>query len=62
MRTPHTSFKQGTKIRIILRDGKMIVTKFLDKKSGKMITTDGEINIADIRSCSFYKPHPHEMK
>lgn len=60
-RTTHTSFFKGSKIRIILRDGTVIVAKFIEKLGRKYIRTDhGDIRIADLRSANYYKPLPHE--
>ncbi len=61
MRTPHTSFIKGSKIRIILRDGTQIISKFIQKEGRKRIKLEaGTVNIIDIRSANYYKPHPHE--
>lgn len=26
----------------------------------KIRTSDGDLTLADMRSCNYYKPHPHE--
>lgn len=56
MRTPHSSCRKGKRVRIILRNGNQIIDKFKDKKSNRIILDSGEINIADIRAFSIYKP------
>lgn len=58
----HSSFYKGSKIRVIWHDGTQLITKFIEKLSAKKLrTTDGDLNLADMRSCNYYKPHPHEM-
>jgi len=58
---PHTSFHGGSKIRVVLTSGKVIITKFIEKTSNRFITTaDGKIAAKDISSASYYKPLPHE--
>lgn len=51
----HSTFPKGSKIVIIFNDRKQIITKFKDKKSGKIITEDGAFLIKDISATSFYK-------
>lgn len=51
----HSTFPKGSKIVIILNDRTQIITKFKDKKSGKIITEDGDFYIKDISATSFYK-------
>jgi hypothetical protein len=56
MRTPHTAFKKGTTIRVVMRDGTVHIDKFIDKKSGVVVLkTHGRIPIEDIRVISIYK-------
>lgn len=63
----HTRFKKGSKIRIIFRNGTVWIAKFLEKRSEKILRIqmlDGEIRdfrTADLRSCNYYKPLPHEL-
>ena len=55
MRTPHTGFKKGTTIRIVMRNGIVYIDKFVDKKSGVVILKTLRIPIKDIRVISIYK-------
>lgn len=63
----HTSFFKGSKIRVILRDGTVIIAKFIEKRSKKEIRVQlASGKIIDIRtdnlsSCNYYKPLPHEL-
>jgi hypothetical protein len=62
MRTPHTSFYKGSKIRIILRTNEVIIAKFINKIGKRAIETDqGVFLIPNIKSANYYKPLPHEL-
>lgn len=51
MRTPHTSTYKGKTVFIILRDGRQITDKFLDKKAGVVILEKtGRLAVSEIRS------------
>lgn len=57
----HSTFPKGAKIRIVWNDGTQTITKFIEKISNhKMRTSHGDLILTDMRSCNFYKPHPHE--
>ncbi len=54
--TLHTSTYKGKRILIILKDGKKIVDKFKDKKSGWIITEEyGKISTSLVKSMTIYK-------
>ncbi|HYC45122.1 MAG TPA: hypothetical protein VED01_06510 [Burkholderiales bacterium] len=60
-KSTHTTFYKGAKIRVILRNGDVIVAKFIEKIGQKYLRTDkGDIPIAELRSATYYKPLPHE--
>ena len=62
-KSTHTTFYKGAKIRMILRDGRVIVAKFIEKVGQRALRTDkGDIRIADLRSATYYKPLPHERE
>jgi len=63
MRRPHTTFWTGSKIRIILINGEVIIAKFKEKLGQRKIRTfdNGDIEINDIRSANYSKPLPHEL-
>jgi hypothetical protein len=52
----HSTFPKGSTILIIMKDRTQIKTKYIDNKSGVIITKDGKFNKKDISSTSFYKP------
>lgn len=63
----HTSFFKGSKVRAILRDGTVIIGKFMEKVNHRAIRIEVggkriEIHQADLSSCNYYKPLPHELK
>lgn len=61
-RTSHTTFYTGSKIRIIMRSGEVIIAKFKERLGRRALRTDkGDIPIKDIRSTNYYKPLPHEL-
>lgn len=62
-KTAHTSFYTGSKIRIIFRDGTVIIAKFKERLGHRALRTDkGDFRLADIRSANYFKPLPHELK
>lgn len=60
MRTPHSSCKKGKRVRLILRDGTVIVSKFVGKKGHDVVLESGVYGMGDIRAFSIYKPLDHE--
>ncbi|CAH7403943.1 hypothetical protein VCHA53O466_50174 [Vibrio chagasii] len=55
--TVHSAFKKKQKILIIFKDEReALVARYLDTKSGKIITDKGEFLKADLRSTNIYKP------
>lgn len=57
----HTRFYTGSKIRMVMNDGSVIIAKYKETLGKKKIRTDkGDINIIDCRSINYYKPLPHE--
>ncbi len=56
--TLHSAFKKKQKIIIMHKDGEKTVARFLDSKSGKIITDKGTFNKSEIRSTNIYKPKP----
>lgn len=67
MASTHTSFRKGSRIRIIFRDGTSVIAKFIETLGDKWMRVrdnDGKIidvSISEIRSCNYYKPLPHEV-
>lgn len=51
----HTSFRKGTPVFYILKDGTIDCGKFKDKKAGFVILEDKRIRIRDIRAMTIRK-------
>ena len=58
----HTSFYTGSKIRIVLKNGDVIIDKYKESKTKRIICVSREYNTNDIKSISYYKPLKHELK
>lgn len=58
----HWSFHKGSKIRIILNDGTVIITKYKMTENQILKTEDGSFRKREVRSCCYYKPLPHEIQ
>ena len=53
---PHTSYRKGQKIIIFLNNGNKITDKYIEKKSGVVVTKkNGRIQTKDIRSISIFR-------
>lgn len=59
MRTPHTSTNKGKRVRIKTADGEIIIGKFMEKRSGRVLLEDRTVSVADIVSFGIYKPRPN---
>ncbi|WP_250533512.1 hypothetical protein [Caballeronia sp. AZ10_KS36] len=55
MKTPHTSCARGTRVRVVLRSGEVIVAKFVER-TGKFVLLEGHrLRGADIRTFGIKK-------
>lgn len=57
--TIHTGMQTGKRVLLILKDGRHIVSRFIETKRGKVRTRKGDFKIADIRTCCYYNPETH---
>lgn len=56
MRTPHTSYRKGTKVLVTLRDGEVFIAKFKDKKSSYMFFEGrSRVPISEIQNTGVFK-------
>lgn len=54
---PHTSCQRGKRVRLILKDGSQIISKFLQKKGNTHIMLEsGTYPVTSVRAFSIYKP------
>lgn len=67
-KTTHSSFYKGSKIRMIARTGDVAIVKFVEKLSKKEIRVQSletgekyDVRLADLTSCNYFKPLPHEL-
>ncbi len=53
----HTGCKQGTRVKILFKDGRdPVITKFKEEKGRYVLTEAGKIPIKTMRSMMIYKP------
>jgi len=59
---PHTAFYTGSKIRIILRTGEVVIAKFKENYQKNRIRTfdKGDFLVSNIKSACYYKPFSWE--
>ncbi|MGB8477761.1 MAG: hypothetical protein WCE63_02835 [Acidobacteriaceae bacterium] len=56
MRTPHTHFKRGTPLRIILRDGQQIYDRYEGHGSGHIILREhGKLQLGLVKAVTIWK-------
>lgn len=54
----HTGCRQGTKIRLLFKNGrKPVITKFKEEKGRYILTEDGRFPIKELRAMTIYKPN-----
>jgi hypothetical protein len=55
MKTPHTSCPRGTRVRIVLRNGDVIIDRFVER-TGKFIVLAGHrLRGGELKSFSIYR-------
>ncbi|NDD67447.1 hypothetical protein EBZ35_07355 [bacterium] len=54
--TLHSSTYKGKRVLIIFKNGDKKVVRFLDKKSGVMMTDGGKVLLGDVKSMTIYRP------
>jgi hypothetical protein len=56
VRTPHTHFKRGTPLRIILRDGRRIYDHYADHGSGHIVLREyGKLQLKWVQAVTIWK-------
>ncbi len=59
MKTPHTHFKRGTPLRIILRDGTHIYDRYEDHGSGHILLREyGKLQLRLVQAVTIWKGGP----
>jgi hypothetical protein len=60
MKTPHSHYRKGKRLFIILRDGTKLVDKFVERiAKGIMLEQNGVIPMSKIRSITFNRDNNH---
>lgn len=55
MKTPHTSCMRGTRVRVVLRDGSVIIDRFVER-TGKFIVLAGHrLRGGEVKAFSIYR-------
>jgi len=54
---PHTSARQGKRVRIVLDSGEEIIGKFQESRERYVYVDDRKIEVKHIRSFGLYRPH-----
>jgi|GEM_PF-1173903 len=60
--TLHSSTYKGKRVLIIFKNGDKKVVRFLDKKSGVMMTDGGRFLLGDVKSMTIYRPVDYERE
>jgi len=56
LRTPHTHYKRGTPLRIILRDGQHIYDQYESHGSGHIVLRErGKIQLKSVKAVTIWK-------
>lgn len=55
MKTPHTHFRRGKRVFLILRDGRRITDKFVERTARHVVLENHKIQTAQLRSMSFHR-------
>lgn len=57
----HTGCKQGTRVKLLFKNGReSVITKFIEEKAKVIHTEAGKFRIKNLRSMMIYKPRPDE--
>jgi hypothetical protein len=56
MRQPHSSTNKGKRVKIKLKTGEEIITKFIETVGKSVRTEAGNYNKGDLKSFTIYKP------
>lgn len=60
--TGHTSTQRGKRVRIILKDGRKLITKFIKKVRNIVSTEAGDFPASELKVFAIYKPQAHERE
>lgn len=56
MKCPHTDFRKGQRLLILMRDGSSFVDQYIEKKSGVIVLKDlGRTKLKNVRAITIYR-------
>lgn len=58
MKAPHTTFYRGKRVRIVLRNGQVIIDRFVERTGHYVVFENNRLRGRDIRSATIYKETP----
>ena len=61
MGMPHTGCWPGKRVRVVLKSGRVIISRFKERTKTHVILEEGRYHKADIRAFAIYKPLAHEL-
>lgn len=61
-RSPHTWFRKGTPVRVVMKDGTVHYGRFVDAKSLYFVLDNCKLKRTELKTATIHKPRPHEMK
>ena len=53
--TPHTSCKRGKRVLVIIKDGRRIIKKFIERTGNYVLLEDEKLWAGDIRAFAIYR-------
>lgn len=62
MKTPHSCCRRGKRIRLVLRSGAIIVSKFIERTGKFVILESGRYEMCDIKSFTINKNYDSHYK
>lgn len=58
---PHTHFARGKRIKIVLRDGTIIIDKFVERRERFIITENHRVSTKGLKSVGYFKNRQEGM-
>ena len=56
MGCPHTEFRKGQRVIVIFKDGRKLVDKYLQKRSGFVVLKEsGSVKLSEVRQISIFR-------
>lgn len=52
---PHTHYPRGKKVKVTLRDGTVIIDKFVERRERFVVTENHKLMTKDLKAMSYFK-------